>query len=54
MLMQNLGGQTKSIMVFSELAYSTFSRRPIQKGIYVLVADHPFLHLLMLQDQEFR
>ena len=32
-----------------ELQYSTFSRRSIQKGVYVLVADHPFLHLLMLQ-----
>ena len=44
-----------------ELQYTTYSRRSIQKGIYVLVAE-PFLHYFAslavssyyLQDQEFR
>ena len=41
MLMQNLGGQTKSIMVFSELAYRVFRFSGFKKEI----AKHFFCSL---------
>ena len=36
MLMQNLGGQTKSVMVFSEVAYTAF---PLVINYYTLSSD---------------
>ena len=42
MLMQNLGGQTKSIMVFSEVAYSTLCHKYIS---YLLLGLSRMLHV---------